>query len=899
MGKHDKKSGKGRLDKFYWLAKEQGYRARSAFKLVQLNKKYGFLENAHCCIDLCAAPGGWLQVASKHMPPHSLIVGVDLVPIKPIPRCITFAEDINSLKCRDQLRANLKDWSADVVLHDGAPNVGAAWVQDAYAQSELTLQALRLAVEFLTPGGTFVTKVFRSKDYNNLMWVFNQLFHHVEATKPPSSRNVSAEIFVVCQRFKNIARIDPKFLDPRFVFKELDTAKSEEMNGVSSHNLLENVMNPEKVRRKREGYEDGNYTLYKTIGADAFIRGADAIAMLGTYNRITFDTDADKALLSNPATTADIKANCEDLKLLGRGDFATLFKWRKTIRAAMQMDRPTTDESVEAQTVEIEPMNEEEAIDEELVRLKEEAAKRTRKDRRRRNEARNKTLQKLQLNMTTNMDIGQDWTDDALNGGDEMFSLDHVEGKSGAARNANLLDAADAVSDEEEAPSAEESDDDSEPLDDRERRALELEAGMDAMYKQYQEHLQMRDAKFRAREARRKSGKYEEWGGIDAEKKESDEESDGGEEGFDSVNRRKFHEDTYDSDDAEDDEDERAELQGTKVENPRKKHAVQASLLTSLESNEEVGLRKNAASSLWYDNPIFQDMIPMESFASGQHDQEEDEEEEEEGQEEDDEEEGQIEEDEAEDEVEEENSDQAYDNDLEIVPSEYATTVPDGAWDINDEDIDAKKHARIAKHGLHTEEAASLAHALVNRQMTKSDLIDRGFSKHHFNDKIGAPEWFLEDENKHYRANIPISKEAVEALRAKQRALDARPIKKVAEAKARKKHRVAMRLEKAQKRADAINENTELSEREKAENINKIMARNMAKKAGAEHKAPQLVVAKGVNRGVKGRPKGTKGRYKMVDPRMKKELRANKRVAQRDGKRRSSGHKNRRIPNGY
>ncbi|KAH8853384.1 pre-rRNA 2'-O-ribose RNA methyltransferase FTSJ3 [Schistosoma japonicum] len=198
MGKKIK-TGKARKDKFYYLAKET---------------------------DLCAAPGGWLQVAAKEMPIASQIIGVDLVPIHPIPKVKTFIADITTDKCKQILRNELNESKADVVLHDGAPNVGAAWSIDEYSQAVLSLNSFAIATEFLRRGGWFVTKVFRSRDYEPFKWVLSQFFRTVRAIKPEASRLESAEIFIVGQFYLAPERIDPKFLDARHVFGEIDEPKN-------------------------------------------------------------------------------------------------------------------------------------------------------------------------------------------------------------------------------------------------------------------------------------------------------------------------------------------------------------------------------------------------------------------------------------------------------------------------------------------------------------------------------------------------------------------------------------------------------------------------------------------------------------------------------------------------
>lgn len=172
----------------------------------------------------------------------------------------------------------------------------------------------------------------------------------------------------------------------------------------------------------------------------------------------------------------------------------------------------------------------------------------------------------------------------------------------------------------------------------------------------------------------------------------------------------------------------------------------------------------------------------------------------------------------------------------------------------------------------------ALAHQLATGEKTTQDVTDDGFNKYAFRDSDGLPEWFLDDESKHSRAHRPITKAAAAAIREKMRAINARPIKKVREAKARKKFKAGQKLEKLRKKSALLAEDESISEKDKAQAIAKLMSKAAKKKPKQNVK---LVVAKGANRGISGRPRGVKGKYKIVDSRMKKDIRAQKRVAKK------------------
>jgi AdoMet-dependent rRNA methyltransferase SPB1 len=306
-----KKTGKGRLDKYYYLAKEHGYRARSAFKIKQLNQKFGFFEKARVVIDLCAAPGGWLQVAAECMPMSHVIIGADLVPIKPIKGVTTIVGDITTEKCRSDIKKELKGWKADVVLHDGAPNVGNAWIQDAFSQAELALHSFKLASEFLCEGGVFVTKVFRSKEYPLVLGALKKYFKKVEATKPDSSRSVSAEIFVFCKGFQ-IANVKA---DP-IVIKNILEGECE-----NKPNALTNILHPEKKRVNRDGYEDNVTILHKKVSLSDYLNSKEPDQVLAMCNEILISGKDEEEFISAMKNPDEIRNFCKDLKVIGRKEF--------------------------------------------------------------------------------------------------------------------------------------------------------------------------------------------------------------------------------------------------------------------------------------------------------------------------------------------------------------------------------------------------------------------------------------------------------------------------------------------------------------------------------------------------------------------------------------------------
>ncbi|PZU59785.1 MAG: rRNA methyltransferase [Sphingobium sp.] len=191
-------------DPYVRRAKAEGWRSRAAFKLIELDEKFGLVKQARHVVDLGVAPGGWAQVVRK-LSPKAQVVGIDLLPTDDIPGVTLFQMDFMDDHAPDALREALGT-APDLVLSDMAANTVGHAQTDHLRTMGLVEAAAWFAIENLKPGGAFVAKAFAGGTDTELLSVLKRHFATVKHAKPPASRKGSVEWYVVAQGFKG--RVD-------------------------------------------------------------------------------------------------------------------------------------------------------------------------------------------------------------------------------------------------------------------------------------------------------------------------------------------------------------------------------------------------------------------------------------------------------------------------------------------------------------------------------------------------------------------------------------------------------------------------------------------------------------------------------------------------------------------
>lgn len=195
-------SGYQRKDSYYARAKAGGYRARSAYKLQELDDRFRLLRHGARVVDLGAWPGAWLQVVCERIGPAGRAVGIDLVPIDGLgPQVVTLVGDIRDAASAAALRTTLGS-TADVVLCDIAPKLTGIRATDEARREELTAAVLAALPSILSPGGIFLAKLFMDQAYQATLAALRASFLQVKATRPEATRKGSAELYVVGTGFR-------------------------------------------------------------------------------------------------------------------------------------------------------------------------------------------------------------------------------------------------------------------------------------------------------------------------------------------------------------------------------------------------------------------------------------------------------------------------------------------------------------------------------------------------------------------------------------------------------------------------------------------------------------------------------------------------------------------------
>lgn len=1031
------------------MAREQGLRSRAAFKLTQINRKFPFLQESRIVLDLCAAPGGWTQIAARTMPrgEHTHIVAVDILPIRSFPgqknNITTLIGDITTAKCKADITKTLRSIASaknlegnkggkagamtDLVLHDGAPNVGASYDKDAYVQNEIALHALKCATQHLKAGGHFVTKVYRSKDYSSLLWVCQQFFENVTAFKPKASRIQSAEIFLICQNYKAPDKIDPRILDPKYIYEQVEgESTGGQKLGAGGEGIHVFHKAWDQKKRHREGYDHTHLdsTMRHIEPVTNFLEAKgmkEAIQVLSTCSGLTFTCEKCADLkqgqesichcqfyLRHPLTTPETKACVSDLKVLNKGDFKGLLTWKEKMEDALKAlkeregnnsddDNDSDDDNNSAKAGGDD--DDEDASDKEEAQILSEIE--AMKQKRMREKKRAKKKERAQASKRRRQAaLGMDLNAIDVPEHDRIFSLATItsKGQLDAAAEVNL----DRVTDDQIMPDDGDDDivvdlDDSLVQDKEEKDgntgySFRLDAELDEAYDRYLSQTKDGIAKSGTKmEKRKKKSKrinaleeaeedealllkterslshetlaYAEMlnGPKDSDDEDSDEDDDGSDDGFNDVpmtpeefaafkaggiprpekkgnnernplistlgeesasaktarwfsnplfatigqtaesaakttggenegsrSKKRKVEVTDDDDDDNDDtvdsgsnvDDEEVVAKANNKKNKKKKlqgldaeEVINSMPKTDKQKRHEKRLKEMArderkkarkARKLGEAEAAF-DIVP------GEEDDMSDEEEE-----------GNI------DHLSADQKKKVLEA-RELIKAGMGTNIEDeksGIEIVSELDaqrplpaVDQRKYDSDHEDYDSDDLAETLALGTMMLRKSKAKaLVDASYNRYSWNDPEGLPDWFVDDENKNYRPKLPIPPALIAKIKEKQMALSEKPIKKVAEARARKSKRAKVKLAAAKKKAETVANNSEMSEAMKLKAISKALRSQDAKKPSKTY-----VVAKKGSLGAKG--------VKLVDKRMKND----KRAMERSQKTKKKGKQNKLV----
>ncbi len=203
-----------RQDAYWKKAKREGYRSRAAYKLQQINDRYGLFRKGDAVVDLGCAPGGWTQAALEVVGEAGAVVGVDLDRVRPLPPARCIRGDMTKPETLDEVRRELaapgrgspRLARADAVVSDMAPNISGVYSMDQARSVALARKALLAARALLRPGGKFLVKVFEGEDFAPYLAEVRASFSFVKVYSPPASRRESSEVYIVAKGFSRTSR---------------------------------------------------------------------------------------------------------------------------------------------------------------------------------------------------------------------------------------------------------------------------------------------------------------------------------------------------------------------------------------------------------------------------------------------------------------------------------------------------------------------------------------------------------------------------------------------------------------------------------------------------------------------------------------------------------------------